>query len=179
MLTQPIDDHLSLRMLRLPDADELFAIVDANRERLREWLPWLDDNTTADDTRWFIQTTLDQCAADRGFVCAMLLDGAIVGVVGYNTIRRPSRIAELGYWLAAGATGRGLMTRSCRALIDYAFGELDLNKVEIRAAVGNRRSRAVPERLGFTQEGVLRQTEWLYDHLVDHVVYGLLRSEWR
>ncbi len=178
MLVQALDESLSLRMLRLQDAEALFAVVDANRAHLREWLPWLDENTGPDDSRRFIQSTLDQCAADTGFVCAVLFDGAIVGTVGFNTIRWSSRCAELGYWLAADCTGRGLMTRSCEALIDYAFGELGLHKVEIRAATGNLRSRAVPERLGFFNEGVLRETEWLYDHYVDHVVYGLLSREW-
>jgi ribosomal-protein-serine acetyltransferase len=51
--------------------------------------------------------------------------------------------------------------------------------VEIGCAPGNRKSCAIPERLGFTREGVLRQREWLYDHFVDHVVYGILAEEWR
>jgi ribosomal-protein-serine acetyltransferase len=53
-----------------------------------------------------------------------------------------------------------------------------MHKVEIRAASGNKKSRAVPERLGFKQEGCIRQAEWLYDHYVDHVVYGMLDLEW-
>jgi ribosomal-protein-serine acetyltransferase len=70
------------------------------------------------------------------------------------------------------------MTKSCRAVINYIFNELELNRVEIRAAVLNKKSRAIPERLGFTQEGIIRSAEWLYDHFVDHVVYGMLRDEW-
>jgi ribosomal-protein-serine acetyltransferase len=50
--------------------------------------------------------------------------------------------------------------------------------VEVRAAPGNRRSRAIPERLGFRQEGILRDAEWLYDHYVDLVVYAMLADDW-
>jgi ribosomal-protein-serine acetyltransferase len=75
--------------------------------------------------------------------------------------------------------GKGLVTKTCRALIDYAFNELGLNRMIISCATENQKSRAVPERLGFTQEGILRQSEWLRDHFVDMVVYGLLASEWR
>jgi ribosomal-protein-serine acetyltransferase len=58
------------------------------------------------------------------------------------------------------------------------FKELGLNCVELACAVGNARSCAIPERLGFTREGVLRQREWLYDHFVDHVSYSMLAAEW-
>lgn len=70
------------------------------------------------------------------------------------------------------------MTRVAKALTDYAFTELQLNKIEIRAAVGNKKSRSIPERLGFVNEGCIRRAEWLYDHYVDHVVYGVLADEW-
>ena len=71
------------------------------------------------------------------------------------------------------------MTKTVLALLQYAFEDLQLNKVEIRAAVGNAKSRAIPERLGFTKEGTIREAEWLYDHYVDHVAYGMLASEWK
>jgi ribosomal-protein-serine acetyltransferase len=71
------------------------------------------------------------------------------------------------------------MTRACRALLDSPFSELDLNRVEIQCAEQNRKSRAIPERLGFVQEGVIRQAEWIQGHFNDHVVYSMLRDEWR
>src|SRR2546430_17592094 len=71
------------------------------------------------------------------------------------------------------------MTRTCSALIDLAFDELRLNRIEISCAVENRRCRMVPERLGFKQEGVSRQRERLHDHFVDTVTYGMLASDWK
>jgi len=71
------------------------------------------------------------------------------------------------------------MTKTAGALTEYALNELKLNKVEIRAAVENQKSRNIPERLGFIQEGTIRRGEWLYDHYVDTVVYGMLREEWQ
>ncbi|MEC0276957.1 GNAT family N-acetyltransferase, partial [Peribacillus frigoritolerans] len=65
-----------------------------------------------------------------------------------------------------------------KALTDYAFIELKLDKVEIRVAEENKKSRGIPERLGFINEGCIRQAEWLYDHYVDHIVYGMLTKDW-
>jgi ribosomal-protein-serine acetyltransferase len=103
----------------------------------------------------------------------------MVGGIGFHSLNWSAQKVEIGYWLAASMQGKGLMTKATVALITYAFQELMLNKVEIHCATGNMRSRAIPERLGFTQEGVIREAEWLYDHYVDLVVYGMLAREWR
>ena len=70
------------------------------------------------------------------------------------------------------------MTEAVRALVDQALGPWRLRRVEIRAAVENHRSRAIPERLGFHQEGVLRQAERIGDRYVDHVVYAMDATAW-
>ncbi|NTW87022.1 MAG: GNAT family N-acetyltransferase, partial [Holophagaceae bacterium] len=90
-----------------------------------------------------------------------------------------NRSAAIGYWLAREAEGQGLMTRAVTALLRHGFRDLKLNRIEIRAGIRNRRSRAIPERLGFRREGTLRQAERLADRFVDHAVYGLLADEWR
>jgi len=178
MFERTIDTDLKLRMLREDDAVELFRVIDANRQHLRQWLPWLDANTQVEHTRHFITAMLDQHARNEGFVCAILLSGRIVGVVGYHPIKRSNKSVELGYWLSREAIGKGTMTRCCRVLIDHAFTQLGLNRITIPAAVGNARSRAIPERLRFRKEGVIRDAEWLYDHYVDHVLYAALKREW-
>jgi ribosomal-protein-serine acetyltransferase len=175
----PAGDDLELDLLDEPQAEELFALVDANRTYLREWLPWLDQNTEVEHTRVFIRAMRKQHEDKNGFTCGIRFRGRLAGVVGLHGIDRVNRKTSIGYWIAQPHQGQGLVTRACAALLPYLFDELGLNCVEIGCAVGNTRSGAIPERLGFTKEGVLRQREWLYDHFVDHVVYGLLASEWR
>ena len=70
------------------------------------------------------------------------------------------------------------MTRAVRTLVDHAFGVWDLHRVEIQAAVNNHRSRAIPERLGFREEGVLREAERIGDRWNDLAVYAILAPEW-
>jgi ribosomal-protein-serine acetyltransferase len=172
-----IDDSTALRALRKEDAPELFAVTDANRKHLRAWLPWVHVVLAEADTAAFIDAMIAQREAGRGPTFALLRDGAIVGIAGFRPIDRVNRVGEIGYWLAAAAQGRGTMTECCRFLVRYAFLTLDLNRVEIAAATGNHRSRAIPERLGFKFEGVLREREALNGAFVDHAMYSQLRSE--
>ena len=178
MFDARIDDELRLRTLCEGDAEALFRVVDGNRAHLREWLPWLDANTTSNDSLAFIQATLRQEAANQGFTCAIEFRGRIVGVAGYHPIRWNNKSVEIGYWLAREAVGHGIMTKCCRVLVSHAFAGYGLNRVQIPAAVGNRRSRAIPERLGFQLEGIIRDAEWLYDHFVDHAMYAILKRDW-
>lgn len=179
MFSHRIDERLELRSLQLTDANELFALTDANRAYLRRWLPWLDRTTTSADTRNFIRDTLEQFADAEVVVAAICCDNRIAGVIGYNRIDWDNRIGHIGYWLAESHQGQGIMTRACQYMVNYSFATLYLNRVVICCATGNRRSRAIPERLGFTHEGTACEAEWLYNRFVDHEVYAMLRSNWQ
>jgi ribosomal-protein-serine acetyltransferase len=172
-----INDDIALELLEERHTNELFAVTDANRDHLRQWLPWLDGTRTPEDTRLFIRVTRKQLLDNNGFQTAIRDRGELVGVIGHHAISWSNRSTSLGYWLAEAAQGRGIMTGAVRTYVRHAFDTLNLNRVEIRCASGNLRSRAIPERLRFEREGTIRQAEWLYDHFVDHVVYGALSSE--
>lgn len=178
LFQQRIDEHAELRLVTLADARDLHRLVDEQRAHLRAWLPWVDATRSAADTEVFLKAAVKQVADQQGFQAAIVCDGAIAGLIGFHAVSWANRSTSIGYWLAGTHEGRGLMTRACRALVEHAFVEWDLNRIEIRCATGNTRSRAIPERLGFRLEGRLREAEWLYDHFVDHAVYGLLRADW-
>ncbi|MBW2414007.1 MAG: GNAT family N-acetyltransferase [Deltaproteobacteria bacterium] len=178
MKTLHVDSRTRLRPVRRTDAKALFALTESNREHLRAWLPWLDAIRSEKDTETFIAACVERARQTGAFTALIEHEGRACGVAGYNWIDAANHACEIGYWLDRDHIGRGIMTGCCRALIAHAFDVVELNRVNIPAAVGNRRSRAVPERLGFTQEGVLRDAEWLYDHYVDHALYTLLRRDW-
>ncbi len=173
----PVDTELELRLVADGDAEEIYRATEANRAYLREWLPWVDATHSVEDIRGFVARSLDQVRVSDGFQCRILYQGQFAGMAGYLYHDWKNLRTEIGYWLRQDLQGRGIMTRATRALVDFAFENLGLNRVEIRAATDNHRSRAVPERLGFVQEGVLREAAWLNDHFVDLVIYAKLRSQ--
>lgn len=178
MFIHKIDEDISLKIIELKDAERIFKLTNESRGYLREWLPWLDHTTKPEDTVEFIKICLKGYSENKSLNTVILFKGAIVGVASFNSINWSNKTAYIGYWLGEGFQGNGIMTKVAKALTDYAFIELGLNRVEIRAAVENKKSRSIPERLGFKNEGCIRQAEWLYDHYVDHVVYGILADEW-
>lgn len=168
-----VADGCYLRLLEEADAEELYRLVDANRDHLAEWMPWAAGQTL-EQTANFIRGALGRYAKRNGFEMGLMVDDRMIGAAGFPGIDWVARATSVGYWLAEEHQGRGLMTRAVRALVDHAFGELELHRVEIQAAEGNRRSRAIPERLGFQQEGILREAECVGGRYLDLVVYGLL-----
>jgi ribosomal-protein-serine acetyltransferase len=166
-----------LRAINEEDAPELYAVVAESREHLSRWMPWAAGQTL-DATLEFIRQARKQAADNLGFQRAMIHQGRIVGTIGFHRVDWEHRLTSLGYWIAQDAQGRGVVTRSVRTLTDHAFDAWLLNRVEIRAGVENLRSRAIPERLGFVQEGVLREAELVGDRFVDHAVYSMLAREW-
>ena len=165
--------------LRLPEhAQEMFSVIDANRDHLREWLPWVDGTNSAEDSRQAALRALKAYGENREMHMTIWQNGRIVGAIGFNNLDWAVRSCEIGYWLAQSAQGQGIMTQSCRAVIDHAFTVWQMNRITIRANSQNARSRAVPERLGFKLEGTLRQNSLFYGAYRDTVVYGLLSADW-
>jgi ribosomal-protein-serine acetyltransferase len=179
MLTRELPGGYALRLLEESDADELFAVIDANREHLGAWMPWVDNEHQPDDVLPFIRRTRRQIADNDGLQTAIVdPEDRIVGMVGFHGVDWMNRRTSIGYWLARDEQGRGTATHAVRALLDLAFGTWRLNRVAIEAAVDNARSRAVAQRLGFTEEGVLREAERVGERRLDHVVYAMLAADW-
>ncbi len=182
-LTKPqqieVRDGLALRTFTIEDVPALFAVVEKNRTYLRQWMPWLDITATEDRLRPFVQGCIDGYDSGISFRWALLVNGAISGVIALEDISEMHRRAKIGYWQAEEHQGRGQITDAARAVLRFGFEERGLNLIEIRAAVENRKSRAVAERIGMKFDGILRQRDWLYDHYVDLASYTLLEAEWR
>jgi ribosomal-protein-serine acetyltransferase len=172
-----LDDDAFVRTFTPDDADTVFALVDAERDRLRRWFPWVDPTRTVEDQRgWIVRALASEHDAEANGI--WLSGRELAGTIGL-TVNALENGGEIGYWVGSSHEGRGLVTRATAALLDHAFDGIGLHRVQIRAAAHNDRSRAVAERLGFTQEGVLREQGLVSTgEYHDMVVYGILDREW-
>lgn len=173
-----IDDQTYLSILQQTHSQELFDLIDGSRDSLKSWLEFPDKTITVDDTKAFIHRSLSRFTNNNGYWAGIWHKGEIVGSIGYLWIDSVSKRTEIGYWLGSKFEGKGIMTKACNTFITHAFNDLHLTKVEIGAATNNIKSRAIPERLGFTQEGVIRNYELLHNQYLDRVIYGLIQEEW-
>jgi len=178
LLTHPFAEDAELKLLQAQHAEDLFELIEQNRAFLRRWLPAWDVQNSLEDCRTVIKNSLDRVAANGGSTLGIWYQGHLAGVIGAGNIDWENRSTMIGYWLGEAYQGKGLMTGACRALVDYLFFELNLHRIEIRCAVGNERSCAVPKRLGFSKEGVLRQAQAFDHQFFDLEVYGLLAEDW-
>lgn len=175
MFSYKIDAETELRLIENADAEELYALLDRNRERLY----WLKSDYSLEDMQDFIKGDLHAFADNKGFRAGIWYKGRLAGSIRYNGIDWTNRKTELGYWIDGACEGRGLVAKACHVFIDYAFNHLKLNRVEIHCNLDNQRSRAIPERLGFKQEAILREAYLKQDQFVDLVVYAMLADEWQ
>jgi ribosomal-protein-serine acetyltransferase len=178
MFRKAIRDDVYLALLEERHAAETFALVDSERAYLREWLPWVDPTRAVEDTQRFIKDSLRQFASNEGFAAGIWCVGELAGTIGTHKVDWLNRKVEIGYWIGSKFQARGIVTDACRAVIDHAFLEWKLNRVEIHCAAGNTKSCAIPQRLGFQFEGVQRQAQLLNASYHDINLYSKLALEW-
>ncbi len=159
-------------------ADRLYVLIERNRAHLSAWMPWVAYTRSAADVGNWIHGSAEQFARNEGWQAAICVGNEFAGCIGFKPIDWANRRVEIGYWLSQDYEGRGIMTECARFATNYAFCEWNLNRVEIHCAVDNHRSAAIPRRLGFVQEGILRQAFRVGDQLQDLLLFGMLREEW-
>ncbi len=179
MLCHKIDENLELRLVTRKYRDELFELVRQNIDYLGEWLSWATAESSEKDTEAFIERVLKAFCNDEQIPLVIVENGKLIGTISAFSIDQNNKNAEIGYWISKDSQGKGIVTKCCSAIIDHCFQELDLNRIVIKCATENFKSQAIPERLGFTNEGISRQVAWLQDRFVGLIVYSILKEEWK
>ncbi|MEK7582207.1 MAG: GNAT family protein [Patescibacteria group bacterium] len=174
-----VNQDISLRLRKLSDVKEFFEVTDKNRARLREWFPWVDNVKGEEDEKKYIEHCLDTFKNKTGLDMGIWYQGKMSGSLGFHDIDIKNKKASIEFWIDKDHERKGIITTATKALINYGFNELGLNRIDIGCAAGNIRSCAVPERLNFKFEGIEREYEWLYDHFVDIKLYSVLKKEWK
>ena len=173
-----LENGVELTEIVPEDAEELYTAIDRNRERLHQWLPWTTLDYSPDDVREFIARASEENREGTGLTMVIRLEGKIRGAIGLHRIDRLNLSTSIGYWIDEACAGKGVITAACRAVITEGFERFGLHRVEIRCATRNHRSAAVPRRLNFTEEGILREAEWVHDRWADLRVFSMLKHDW-
>ena len=178
MFPHKVEENLEMRPAEFRFAGELHEVVVRNQEHLYAWMPWVRKNNKLEHTENYLKFSMQSFADNKARDFLILTDKKIIGLISLIKLDFVNKSAEIGYWLDKNQTGKGIATKCCSEILKYGFDDLKLNRIVIRCGSENIKSQAIPERLGFKQEGVFRQSEWLHDRFVDLVVYSLLKKEW-
>jgi ribosomal-protein-serine acetyltransferase len=174
-----VDNDIRLKELELLDAQLIFDTIDAERDYLREWLPFVDETHKVEDSLTFVKNMIKNGKHKNEYTYTIIYHGVFAGLVGFRDTDHEDKKTELGYWLSEKFQKKGIVIRSCAKLIDHAFTELDMNRIQIKVATHNYKSQQIPIKLGFREEGIERDGEMLFNGFTDLIVYSLLLSEYK
>lgn len=170
-----------LRPFRRRDLAAVDEAIIASLPELAKFLPWAVDynkNTTAH----FIRDSAAAWAEARAFDFTIRnaeTPERHLGNISIWWVSRPNLVGEIGYWVRTDATSLGVCTEAAANVVQVGFEELGMHRITLRIAVGNTASEKVARKLGFTNEGLLRDEVKVGSEWIDHTVWGLLENEWQ
>ncbi|OLT28705.1 GNAT family N-acetyltransferase [Nocardiopsis sp. CNR-923] len=169
---------VELRPLEPWQTEEFLAHMNRGREHVGQHVGLPDLVADLDAARGWLQTYADKAARDTGRLYGIWDDGLLVGGVLFRVFDAASGTCEAGCWLEPAAVGRGLVTRASRAIIDWAFRERGMHRVEWRVSSANLPSINVAKRLGMSRDGVLRGDVLYRGVRQDTEIWSVLAHEW-
>jgi ribosomal-protein-serine acetyltransferase len=172
-----VDEKIHLELINENHSQAIFDLVDKNRIHLRQWLSFVDKMQSVDFARNFVKGTMQRNKEGIEYAFVIMEDDRVIGRIGVYKIDNQNKIGEIGYWIGENQQGKGSVTKSCKALISFCFNELKLNRLEIKCGTENIKSQAVPQRLHFRKEGVLRQAEFIHETYIDLYLYARCKSD--
>lgn len=173
---QRIRNDLKIRLIEINDSKELFNLIDTNREHLYKWLPWVNFTRTEEDSVEFISMAQSDYENLKSVQYALIYKNQIAGMFGINEINKRNKSVSLGYWLGEEYQGNGIVIDSAKFIIEHLFNKENIHRIEIRADKNNLKSRAVPEKLNFSLEGVLKDADYIDNHYEDVHLYSLINT---
>lgn len=178
MFKVDLGDSAELRPLEPWQAEEFLAHMDRARATVDPWIPWASVSTDLDSARHSLQRYADKQAEVGGGIYGIWLDGVLVGGTMFVHLDAHGGTCEVGCWLEPAGTGRGLVTRAMRVLIDYALITRGLYRVEWHCRPDNVASSNVARRLGMRLDGTLRQAYTWHGVRYDIEIWALIAPEW-
>ncbi len=171
--------RIELRYPKFSDTEKIFSAIDDSRPELSKWLPWIPHILNSADIRTFIsRARKDGKSLNRLEYC--IFDATsknYLGQVGTYPINYATRQTYIGYWIASSCAGNGYATEASAVLLFYLFDVIQLHKVGLNASTQNHASIAIARKLGFREDGILRENEYINNRWHDHLTFSLLKDE--
>lgn len=169
-------ERLVIRMPKPGDGKVVYDAMMASMNELKQWLPFVQKEQTEQDVELNIRSAHISFLKREDLRLLVFLKetGEFIASSGLHRINWSVPKFEIGYWIDSRFSGKGYMTEAVKGISEFAFHELKARRVEIRCDVRNLKSRAIPERLGFTLEGILKNDALSVDgkELRDTCVYA-------
>jgi len=172
-------ERLVIRIPKPGDGQAVFEAINESIEELKPWMPFAHSEQSAQDVEINIREAYIKFLKREDLRLLVFLkeSGELVASTGLHRIDWSVPKFEIGYWINSRFSGKGFMTEAVSGITDFAFRELNAKRVEIRCDVKNKKSRAIPERLGYSLEGILKNDDWSVDksELRDTCIYAKTR----
>lgn len=170
--------RLLLRRMTMKDAQDIFEYSrDPEVAKHVLWSAQKHISEAKEYVRYMTKRYRDDLPSSWGIIDKE--SGKLIGTIGYMSLSEENASVEVGYSLARWLWGKGLMTEALRAVIDYTFDAMDINRIEAQHELLNPSSGRVMEKCGMTKEGVLRQRLYNKGKFVDVALYSILRGDKR
>lgn len=179
MQPQPLitNSGVSIIPIAVEHAIALASLVQKNIEHLAAFLPAVANLSSVEAANDHLCSALKRASKGEIFEWHLFVEGALCGSIRLKDIDREDQKAKIGYFIDRQYAGRGIITSAVSTVLGFCFGPLNLNRIELRCAIGNAPSKRVAEKLGFMHEGTLRQEECLNGVFVDQHIYALLKHD--
>lgn len=174
-----VEENIELYPIKKSDAKDIFHTINCQREYLGKWLPFVAWTEKIEDTERFLDSVVNETEESSELVFTIRIQNEFIGIIGLKDIDKLNKKAEIGYWISEKHQKLGIITKSVNKLCDFAFDTLDINRIQIKCATDNNRSKNIPKRLGFKHEGIERDGELLTGNIFTNLdIYSKLKCEW-
>lgn len=173
-----LSEEITLKSSSPDQANALYHAIQSNKSYLGKFLPWVKHVNSVSDSTTYLQKSQENCEQGSELSYNIFKNNTLIGRIGLHQIDKINNNASIGYWLIESCQGQGIITTACIALLNIGFKELNFQRVEILTATSNTKSAAIPLRLGFVHEGILRQVERHDQQYFDLNIFSILKNEW-
>lgn len=172
MVRIEVGNSVYLEIVLPIDAPELFTLVEKNREHIGQFLPWVQTTQSENDILLFIKTSCDQLREMTGINYKILVQGKIVGAIGFFVNNVRTNTFEIGYWIDKEHSGSGIVSSLIAPIEQVCFKHYKARKIEIRCAINNIASNRVAQKNNYKLEGTLTNAEKIGEQYFDYNIYG-------